>query len=52
MITKSKKIAEKIQRIIQKIKVNLRSQEYLCSYPTGSLLGKFYHTAKNHKMLA
>ena len=42
----TKKIEGKIQRIVRKVKLNLKSQEYFCSYPTGSSPGKFYGTAK------
>ena len=36
---------------MRKIKTNLKSEEYSRLYPTGSCLGKFYVTAKIHKIL-
>ena len=38
------------QRFIRKIKNNLTKQEYSWLYPTGSSPGKFYGTAKRHKL--
>ena len=38
------------QRFIRKIKNNLTKQEYGWLYPTGSSPGKFYGTAKRHKL--
>ena len=35
---------------IRKIKNNLTKEEYNRLYPTGSLHGKFYGTAKRHKL--
>ena len=46
----TKTIEEKIQRSICKIKNNLTKQEYSRLYSTGSLHGKFYGTAKQHKL--
>ena len=40
----------KIQRTIRKIKSKLSSQQYYKLYPTGSCPGKFYGTAKIHKL--
>ena len=40
----------KILRAVRKIKNKLSPKEYLNIYPTGSTLGKFYGTAKNHKL--
>ena len=45
-----KLIEEKIQRSIRKIRNNLTKQEYSRLYPTGSSPGKFYGTAKRHKL--
>ena len=36
---------------MRKIKTNLKSEEYSRLYPTGSCPGKFYVTAKIHKIL-
>ena len=41
---------EKIQRILPKMKNRLSPQEYLRLYPSGSCPGKFYGTAKVHKI--
>ena len=41
---------EKIQRILRKMKNILSPQEYLRLYPSGSCPGKFYGTAKVHKI--
>ena len=46
-----KKNEEKIQQILLKIKNRLSQQEYLHLYPSGSCPGKFYGTAKVHKIL-
>ena len=46
----SKTIEGKIQRSLRKIKNNLTKQEYAKLYPTGSLPGKFYSTAKRRKL--
>ena len=46
-----KKMSAKIQRVLRKIKTNLKSEEYSRLYPTGSCPGKFYVTAKIHKIL-
>ena len=47
----TKKIEGKIQRVLRKIKAHLTPQEYSRLYPTGSSPGKFYGTAKIHKIL-
>ena len=47
----TKKMQAKIQRVLRKIKTNLKSEEYSRLYPTGSCPGKFYVTAKIHKIL-
>ena len=47
----TKKIEAKIQRVLRKIKTNITSQDYSRLYPTGSYPGKFYGTAKIHKIL-
>ena len=41
---------EKIQRILRKMKSRLSPQEYLRLYSSGSCPGKFYGTAKVHKI--
>ena len=46
----TKAIEGKIQRVARKIKNNLTKQEYSRIYPTGSSPGKFYGTAKRHKL--
>ena len=46
----TKSIEGKIQRFIRKIKNNLAKQEYSRLYPTTSSRGKFYGTAKRHKL--
>ena len=46
----TKAIEGKSQRSIRKIKNNLTKQEYSRIYPTGSSPGKFYGTAKRHKL--
>ena len=40
----------KIQRVVRKMKLKLPSNIYTKIYPTGSLPGKFYGTAKIHKL--
>ena len=40
----------KVQRLLRKIKPNLTDQEYKRLYPSGSAPGKFYSTAKLHKI--
>ena len=40
----------KIQRVVRKIKLKLPSNIYSKNYPTGSAPGKFYGTAKIHKL--
>ena len=42
-------IEGKVQRTLRKIKSKLPSSVYSKIYPTGSLPGKFYGTAKIHK---
>ena len=46
----TKPIEAKIQRAVRKIKSHLSNQEYMRIYPTGSAPGKFYGTAKKHKI--
>ena len=46
----TKTIEGKIQRSLRKIKNSLTKQEYAKLYPTGSSPGKFYGTAKHHKL--
>ena len=46
----TKQIETKIQRVLRKIKINISLQEYWRLYPTGSFPGKFYGTAKIHKL--
>ena len=46
----TKKTKEKIQRILRKMKNRLSPQEYLCLCPSGCCPGKFYGTAKVHKI--
>ena len=46
----TKTIEMKIQRAVRKVKSKLSPQEYLNIYPTGSSPGKFYGTAKKHKL--
>ena len=45
-----KRIECKIQRCVRKIKNKISKTEYLQLYPTGSSPGKFYGTAKIHKL--
>ena len=40
----------KIQRVVRKMKLKLPSNIYLRIYPTGSAPGKFYGTARLHKL--
>ena len=40
----------KVQRILRKIKQKFRKEVYQKLYPTGSSPGKFYRTAKIHKL--
>ena len=40
----------KIQRTLRKIKLKLSTEEYKKLYPTGSNAGRFYRTAKVHKI--
>ena len=46
----TKNIEMKIQKAVRKIKNKLSPKEYLNIYPTGSSPGKFYGTAKKHKL--
>ena len=46
----TKKTEEKIQRALQKIKRSFSTQEYSTIYPTGLCPGKFYGTAKVHRL--
>ena len=46
----TKSIEGKIQRILRKVNNRLSSKEYYQLYPTGSCPGKFYGTAKIHKL--
>ena len=46
----TKRIECKIQRRVRKIKNKISKKEYLQLYPTGSSPGKFYETAKIHKL--
>ena len=45
-----KSFKKKIQRILRKLKTRLSTQQYFQLYPTGSFPGKFYGTAKSHKL--
>ena len=46
----TKSIENKIQRELRKLKRRLTIQEYRQLYPTGSNPGRFYATAKLHKL--
>ena len=46
----TKSVEGEIQRILRKVKNRLSSNEYYQLYPTGSCAGKFYGTAKIHKL--
>ena len=46
----SKKTEEKIQQVLQEIERSFSVQEYSTIYPIGSCPGKFYGTAKVHKL--
>ena len=46
----TKSLEVKVQRATRKIKSKLSEQEYKKLYPTGSCPGKFYGTAKIHKL--
>ena len=46
----TKPLESKIQRILRKIKSKITDQEYKHLYPKGSKPGKFYGTAKMHKL--
>ena len=45
-----KSVEEKIQRLLREFKSRLSQKEYYQLYPTGSCAGKFYETAKIHKL--
>ena len=46
----TKTVESKVQRSLRKLKSKLSSYEYKKLYPTGSCPGKFYGTAKLHKL--
>ena len=46
----TKAVENKIKRALRKIEHKLSKQDYIRLYPTGSAPGKFYGTAKKHKM--
>ena len=46
----TKSLESKVQQTIRKIKSKLSEQEYKKLYPPGSCQGKFYGTAKIHKL--
>ena len=46
----TKSVEEKIQQLFRKFKSRLSQKEYYQLYPTGSCAGKFYGTAKIHKL--
>ena len=46
----TKSVENKVKRALRKIKTKLSQQEYVKLYPAGSAAGKFYGTAKKHKM--
>ena len=46
----TKETEKKIQRVLRKIKRSFSAQEYSTIYSTGSCPGKFYDTAKVHKL--
>ena len=46
----TKPLESKIQRTLRKLKSKITDQEYKHLYPTGSQPGKFYSTAKMHKL--
>ena len=46
----TKRIESKIQRCVRKLKSKITKEEYSKLYPTGSNPGKFYGTAKIHKL--
>ena len=46
----AKMTERKIQRILKKIKPKLSEHQYKVLYPSGSSPGKFYNTAKIHKV--
>ena len=48
----TKTLEWKIQRTFRKLKSKITDQEYKDLYPTGSQPGKFYGTAKMHKLAA
>ena len=46
----TKLVQEKIQQLFRKFKSRLSQKQYYQLYPTGSCAGKFYGTAKIHKL--
>ena len=46
----TKTIKTKVERAVRKIKDHLSTSEYRTLYPNGSAPGKFYRTAKKHKI--
>ena len=46
----NKAVENKIKRALRKIKHKLSKQDYIRLYPTDSAPGKFYGTAKKHKI--
>ena len=46
----TKPIEAKVQTAVKKIKDHLSASEYRTLYPSGSAPGKFYGTAKKHKI--
>ena len=46
----TKSLEPKVKQALQKIKSKLSEQEHKKVYPTGSVPGKFYGTAKIHKL--
>ena len=46
----TKTIETKVQKAVRNIKDHLSTSEYRTLYPSGSAPGKFYGTAKKHKI--
>ena len=46
----TKTIVTKVQRAVRKIKYHLSTSEYRILYRSGPATGKFYGTAKKHKI--
>ena len=46
----TKNIETKVQRAVRKMRDHLSTSEYRALYPSGSAPGKFYGTAKKHKI--